>query len=210
MQLADNLIVVCFVVRHGRTVLNATKKFRGSANPPLDEQGIKEAHNLAHLFSNIDISCIFCSDKQRAVKTAETIAAVKHLPVSISKSLRALDVGNFSAKPRNAESEAELQKYLDSPETQIPGGESLNDFKARIQPCLAEAVHIFEECGCPPMIVAHSSVVHECGAMLYGDHKSILVDPGGVIALYFKDGKLEAKPIFKPVASRQSQSGTIT
>lgn len=210
MQLADNLIVACYVVRHGRTVLNAQKKFRGSANPPLDEQGIKEAHNLAHLFSNIDISCIFCSDKQRATTTAQTIATAKGLPIHMTGSLRALDVGDFSAKPRNAESEADLQQYLDTPDMRIPGGESLNEFKARIQPCLEEALHIFKECGVPPLLVAHSSVVHECGAILYGDHKSVLVEPGGVIAVYFENGTLKAKPIFKPVTSRQSQSGTIT
>jgi len=202
---------VLYVARHGQTILNSSKKFRGSANPPLDKTGLQQASKLSALFSNIDISHIFCSDKQRATKTAEIIAGAKGAPIHQSQNLRALDVGDFSGQPRNAGSEAELQKYLDDPDSQIPGGESLNEFKSRIRPCITEAIHLFCECGAPPLLVAHSSVVHEIGDMASGNHKSVLVEPGGVIAVYFKDGKLSATPIFRPVKAAQiSQAGTIT
>jgi len=191
--------VVVYVVRHGRTVLNANNSFRGNANPPLDEVGIKQAHSLADLFSDVPISHIFCSDKIRATKTAEIISAAKSGNVHQSESLRALNVGNFSGKPRNAKSEAELQSYLDDPDCCIPGGEALNDFRARIRPCLQEAIDLYGECGVPPMLVAHSSVVHEIGNIANGDHKSVLVEPGGAIAVYLNGGKIEAEPIFKPL-----------
>ena len=191
--------VACFVVRHGRTILNATHAFRGNANPPLDDVGIKQAHKLASLFSNIPISHIFCSDKQRATKTAEIIAQAKGGEIHQSEALRALNVGEFSGKPRNKQSETELQQYLDDPDCCIPGGESLNDFRARIRPCLQEAIDIYLECGVPPMLVAHSSVVHEISNIATGDHKKILVEPGGAIAVYCEGGKITAEPIFKPV-----------
>ena len=203
--------VVFYVARHGRTQLNAQKAFRGSANPPLDSVGIKEAHKLADFFSDKEISHIICSDKQRATKTAEIIAKSKDIPTHQLACLRALNVGDFSGKPRNEESEAELQKYLDSPDTVIPGGESLNDFKRRIAPCLQNAIHMFCECGVPPLLVAHSSVVHETGAVLKGNHKSILVEPGGAIAIYFDGTKLDAKPIFKPLrVASGTKASTIT
>jgi hypothetical protein len=60
-------------------------------------------------------------------------------------------------------------------------------------------------------LIAHSSVVHETGAILHGDHKSVLVQPGGAIAIYSSGGGLNAKPIFKPIkAAKVSQAGTIT
>ena len=202
---------VLYVARHGQTVLNATRAFRGSANPPLDKTGIQQAHKLASLFSNIDISHIFCSDKQRATKTAEIIAAEKGVPVHESQNLRALDVGDFSGKPRNTESEAELQKYLDAPDSTIPGGGSLNEFKSRIRPCIMQAIELYCDCGAPPLVVAHSSVVHEIGDMASGNHKSVLVEPGGAIAVYFKNGKLSATPVFKPLkVPPSSHAGTIT
>lgn len=206
----DNIPVV-YVVRHGQTVLNKDKRFRGNANPPLDETGIKQAHDLADLFSSKPISHIFCSDKQRSTKTAEIIAQSKGCAIHPSEGLRALDVGTFSGEKRTKQSEADLQKYLDNPETTIPGGESLQDFRNRIRPCLQAAVDVFKECGAPPVLVAHSSVVHEVGNILYGDHKKILVEPGGAIVVYVQNGSLGAKPIFRPLlVPSGTQAGTIT
>lgn len=194
----DKTICV-FVVRHGQTVLNSAGMFRGNKNPPLDEVGRQQAKTIANLFRTIDISHVFCSDKVRATETAEMIAHEKQTPIHKSESLRALNVGDFSGQKRNAESEAALQVYLDDPDTQIPGGESLNEFKARIRPCIQEAVDLFLECGVPPLLVAHSSVVHEVGDMLHDSHKAVLVEPGGAIAIYFANGKLAAEPIFRPM-----------
>ena len=203
--------VVVFVVRHGQTVLNKDRRFRGNANPELDQTGIKQAHELAKLFTPVQISHIFCSDKIGSTKTAQIIASAKSCDVHPTEGLRALDVGTFSGERRTKESEGELQKYLDDPSTQIPGGESLNSFKTRIQPCLQEAVDLFFKCGAPPILVAHSSVVHEVGSIIYGDHRKILVEPGGAIAVYVKDGKLAAQPIFRPLTvPHGTQAGTIT
>src|ERR1700749_2193086 len=130
----DKDIVACYVCRHGRTELNAAGKFRGNKDVPLDSTGIADAHRLANLFSNIEISGIFCSDKIRATKTAEIIAQANQLPITLSKNLRALNVGSFSGQKRNKESEEALQKYIDQPDCCIPGGESLNDFRARVRP----------------------------------------------------------------------------
>lgn len=204
--------IVCYVVRHGRTSLNAKRAFRGNANPPLDSTGLKQAHTLANLFENIDLSCIVCSDKQRATKTAEIIAQKKGHKVHSSENLRALNVGDFSGQPRTTESEADLQTYLDDPDCTIPGGESLNQFKSRIRPCIAQALKIYEEYGIPPLLVAHSSVVHEVSDLATGSHKAVLVEPGGAIAIYFQNGKLKADPIFRPVkvAKDSSQASIIT
>lgn len=201
---------VVYVVRHGRTVLNATNAFRGNANPPLDDVGIKQAHEIAKLFADVPVSHIFCSDKQRATKTAEIIAAAKGGQVHQSEALRALNVGTFSGKKRTPEAESELQTYLDDPDCCIPGGESLNDFRSRIRPCLQEAIDLYGECGVPPMLVAHSSVVHEISNIATGDHKKILVEPGGAIAVYINNGKIDAEPIFKPVKAVGSRAKIIT
>ena len=201
---------VVYVARHGQTTLNKDKCFRGNANPPLDSVGLKEAETLAKLFDKIDISHIFCSDKQRATKTAEIIAKSKGCEIHQAECLRALNVGDFSGQKRTPESESCLQTYLDDPETQIPGGESLNKFKARIQPCLQDAISLFTKCGIPPLIVAHSSVVHEVGNAVRGDHKSLLVEPGGAVVVFFNGTKLDAEPIFKPLSKPESHAETIT
>ncbi len=205
-----NGTIITYVVRHGQTTLNKEGLFRGSANPPLDATGLKQAEVLADIFKDIEISHIFCSDKLRAVTTANTIGREKKIPVHQTTNLRALNVGDFSGTPRNPESEARLKKYLDDPDSPIPGGESLNDFKARVDPCLQEAADMFCQSGVPTLLVAHSSVVHEVGALLHGNHKSVLVEPGGVLAIYFNGLKVHAKPIFRPVIHAASQAATVT
>jgi hypothetical protein len=60
------------------------------------------------------------------------------------------------------------------------------------------------------MLVAHSSVVHEIGSIAKGDHKSILVEPGGAIAVYVNNGKIDAEPIFKPIKAFGSRAKIIT
>ena len=203
--------VVCVVARHGRTVLNATNSFRGKANPPLDSVGLKQAADLAKLMKDFDICCIFSSDKIRATKTAEIISRENGTPVHTTESLRALNVGDFSGKERTPENEASLERYLSNPETTIPGGESLNQFKARVRPCLLEAIKIFETCGKPPLLVAHSSVVRECGSFVYNDHKKVLVQPGGAIAIYVQpNGKLGTEAIFRPMKATGPHAATIT
>ena len=203
--------VACYIVRHGQTVLNQTHRFRGAANPALDETGIKQAHALAHLFEPIEISHIFCSDKQRSIKTANIIAGAKGIKVHSSSSLNALNVGEFSGQKRTPESEAALEVYLKDPGTQIPGGESLSDFQARIRPCIQEAVEMYFQCGTPPLLVAHSSVVHEVGTLVANDHNAKLVEPGGVLAVFYKNGKLDADAIYRPLKSNpKSHSETIT
>jgi probable phosphoglycerate mutase len=176
----------------------------------LDKVGIKEAGELAKLFEHVELSHIFCSDKQRATKTAEIVGKAHGASVHPVESLRALDVGEFSGQKRTPEAEANLQTYLESPDTQIPGGESLNEFKQRIGPCLQQAVEMFSKTGVPPLLVAHSSIVHEVGALLKGGHKNLLVSPGGAIAIFFNGSKLDAEPIFKPLTTSKTHAETIT
>lgn len=192
--------VLAYVCRHGRTILNFENKFRGDKNPPLDPTGKRDAQTLAMLFKDVDISHIFCSDKVRATDTAETIAREKGIPVHKTENLRALSVGEFSGKERNKENTDALEVYLSDPDSVIPGGESLNNFKGRIDPCIMEAVDLADHEGVPVMLVAHSSVVHQVSSLLRGDHKACLVEPGGVVAIYRdKSGKLAVEQIFKPI-----------
>lgn len=201
--------VVCYVVRHGQTAANAAGKFRGNINPPLDDTGIKQAHKLADLFSNIDLCAIFSSEKQRATKTAEIISQKRGVPVHSTSSLCALNIGQLSGQDRSEENIRLLQQYLASPDLPIPGGESLNQFRGRVDPCLQEAVNLFLEQGLPAMIVAHSSIVREVGNMIYGDHKKVLVEPGGAVAIYLKNGQYGAEPIFRPMLDKK-KSDTIS
>lgn len=192
-------VVVLYLARHGQTVLNASGKFRGNANPSLDEKGFTQAATLASLFRNIPLSFIVSSDKLRAQQTANAIGAEKKVKVHSTPSLRAFNIGEFSGKDRSPENVEKLEEFINNPDIVIPGGESLNQFKSRIDPAIIEAMDISDENGTPGLLVAHSSIVHECSNMVYGDHKKCLVEPGGAAALFVKNGKLGMEAIYRPV-----------
>jgi broad specificity phosphatase PhoE len=193
----NSLLVV--VARHGTTLLNSSGCYRGSANPGLDPQGIRDAKNLARLLKPLQFSRIMSSDRTRATQTAEIIIGKrKAQPVHITENLRALNVGKFSGQPRTKANVEELQHYLDHRDSSIPGGESLNSFKARIRPCLAEAADVAIESGAPVLLIAHSSIVHELGAYIHGDHNAVLVKPGGMAVMYINDrGKPDAAAVYR-------------
>jgi broad specificity phosphatase PhoE len=197
----DNFLV--FLVRHGTTILNEKNAFRGPIDVPLDKNGFRDAYILANLFEPIEIGYIVTSDKLRSVQTAKIIGDKKGIIPIQTEALRALDVGDLGGKERSPENIAIINYHtLDHPEESFPGGESLNDFRERVRPVLCEAIDEAMATGLPILLVVHSSIVHEAGVMAHGSHTATLVEPGGVAALSFEDGKLRAEPIFKPDLKR--------
>jgi broad specificity phosphatase PhoE len=187
-----------YIVRHGQTVLNKEDAFRGPLNIDLDKTGWKQANTLKEYLKDECFSYIFCSDKKRAVDTAEKIAeAHPDLPVQQNHGLRAFNVGFLGGKPRNEENQKLIEYYVKNPDVQIPDGESLNDFKARVRPLIKEAIELALESGNPVLLVAHSSIIHEVGDMIGGHHQYTLVEPGGVACIFVQDGELDAAPVYR-------------
>ena len=76
---------VVFLIRHGRTALNAQRTFRGHLDAPLDKRGKEQAELTGKLLAEIDLNAIYTSPLKRAVQTAEAISryqknGVKVLP----------------------------------------------------------------------------------------------------------------------------------
>ena len=190
--------ILAFVARHGETTLNAQDCFRGPIDAPLDKNGIADAHQLAKYFNPIEISHIFHSDKKRTRMTAETVSRAKDLPVYPNADLQAWNVGDLGGQPKTPENLAIVDYHVEHPNIPYPGGESLNQFKSRVRPLVQDAIDMGLKTGIPPLLVAHSSVIHEVGSMIGGHHEYALVEPGGVVAITIQDGKLDVEPIFKP------------
>lgn len=193
---------LCYIARHGTTALNAQGAFRGHRDVPLDGEGIKEAENLAKFFEPIDAAAIFSSDKKRAIQTAEIINKCKQIPFIITASLRPWDVGEFSGQPKDEENMKKLEYYIFNADVDIPGGESLANFKSRVRPSLINACDHAVNFGSPVIVVGHSSIVHEASDLAEGHHESSLVHPGGVSVLQVENGKLHARAILKPKPSK--------
>ena len=82
-----------YLIRHGRTTLNAQGRFRGRQDPPLDAVGRDQASSAAKLLSDIRLAAVYSSPLTRAVQTAETVGASCELDVVIEPELIDLDYG---------------------------------------------------------------------------------------------------------------------
>jgi broad specificity phosphatase PhoE len=201
-----------YCVRHGRTILNDQGCYRGPLDPPLDKQGLRDAHKLAEYFSEIDTyPVIYHSGKKRSELTSQIIANRKDgIELRTIKELEPLNVGHLAGEEKTKETEAEVRYHVEHPSVPIKDGESLNDFRSRVRPILLEGIDAGLESGLPVIFVVHSSIVHEVGEMLSGNHEATLVKPGGVACVYIRDGRLFCEPVFRPESSTKDRAGNIS
>ncbi len=87
---------VVYLVRHGRTALNAAGQLRGRLDPPLDAVGVEEANALAKALKSRDVSVVLSSPLRRAHETAEPIAAACGLTVLLDDRLIDRDYGRWA------------------------------------------------------------------------------------------------------------------
>ena len=90
--------MVIYLMRHGRTALNAQGQLRGRLDPSLDEVGIGEAQALGRAFADIDVAAVVSSPLRRARQTADPIAASRQLTVKCDDRLIDRDYGPWAGK----------------------------------------------------------------------------------------------------------------
>ncbi len=83
------------VWRHGRTEWNATGKFQGQADIPLDDLGVRQAARAAEVIAMYQPQVIVASDLSRTRATAAPLAELTGLPVRLDKRLREIHVGSW-------------------------------------------------------------------------------------------------------------------
>ena len=85
-----------YLVRHGRTGLNASGVLRGHLDPPLDAVGNIQAMKLAVVLGGLDLDVVVSSPLRRAVSTALPIADRAGLVVGTDNRLIDRDYGPWA------------------------------------------------------------------------------------------------------------------
>jgi broad specificity phosphatase PhoE len=132
------------LVRHGETAYNASETFRGRADVPLNENGLRQSQLLGDYLSSEKIDAVYSSPLQRSLKTAEAIASPHYLTVNVTESLNDMDFGEWQGLTIQEVKERYddiYQDWLDTPEqVRIPGGETLENVRSRALPFVQDAV----------------------------------------------------------------------
>lgn len=122
--------VVLVLIRHGRTEWNATRRFVGRTDVPLDGVGTEQAHQLATLLPG-PLDAAYSSPLQRALDTARAIVddlvVIDDLAELDQGALEGLDASDaFARFPEFFASWAE-----DPEHAHVPGGETLGALRDR-------------------------------------------------------------------------------
>lgn len=126
------------IVRHGQTAWNKEERFRGRADLPLDETGLRQADAAARrIAARYQPAAILASPLQRTIQTASPIADACGLTAQADDRLLDLDYGAFSGlRPSEAEAlyPQLYRTWIEAPHlVRFPQGESLDDVRARLE-----------------------------------------------------------------------------
>ncbi|MBU6244707.1 MAG: phosphoglycerate mutase family protein [Actinomycetales bacterium] len=87
--------------RHGRTSWNAEQRFQGQTDIPLDEVGVMQAERAAGMLASLRPSRIICSDLLRTQQTAEPLARILALDITLDAGLRETFAGEWEGLQRD-------------------------------------------------------------------------------------------------------------
>ena len=138
-----------YLVRHGRTALNARGVLRGRLDPDLDAVGRDEALQLSDALANSGVTLVVSSPLSRALQTAEAIASPLRLAVRSDPRLADRDYGRWAGWTIE-EIEAKWG-FLDD----APGVEPATQVRARALEALEE---IRRTSRSPSAAVSHDAV----------------------------------------------------
>ena len=182
------------LVRHGETVWNVEKIYRGRADVNLDEVGIRQAELLGKYFSNWKLEAIYSSPLKRALDTANIIARHHKIGVHIADGLIDFDYGEWQSLPEQEVKNlypALLDKWHNSPhKVRMPGGESLADVSERAAGVVDDILSKYEG---SVVLASHRVVNKVLICSLLGLDNSyfwnIKQDVGGITIFNYVDGR---------------------
>jgi broad specificity phosphatase PhoE len=118
---------VLILARHGQTAANAAGHLLGRADPPLTDEGRRQAAALAAVLGGAEL--VISSPLLRARETAAALGA----PVEVDERWTELDYGDYDDRPPGDLSPELWERWRADPDYAPPGGESLLALGRRVR-----------------------------------------------------------------------------
>jgi broad specificity phosphatase PhoE len=129
------------LLRHGRTEWNATGRFQGQLDSPLDAIGRAQALGAAVAVAPMEPDGIVSSDLSRALDTAAAVGAECGLEPSSDPRLREIDLGSWQGLTRaqaRAQFPEEYAAWQAGEDARRGDGETYAEVGARAAQCVLE------------------------------------------------------------------------
>lgn len=159
-----------FIVRHGETEWNVSKKMQGCKDSPLTVKGKTNARLLGESLGDINFDKVYCSPLGRANETATLILANKDVRIEMHDAIREMSFGCWEGMEQNEiESLYPIQKYnfWNRPDLyQSIDGESFEDVIERVKNFLDFICNKKHQ---NVLIVSHTIVIKAIYSLVKGD-----------------------------------------
>jgi broad specificity phosphatase PhoE len=158
-----------YLVRHGQTAWNKEEVFRGRADVPLNEAGLREAMLAAEYFRGMEVQAIYSSPLSRAWQTAQKIGEVVRREITPLDGINDMRFGTWEGQSLRDVQQHDSERYTQWREAphlvHIPGGESLDEVRVRAMAALEEVVR--SHAGMSVILVSHRVInkVLICGIL---------------------------------------------
>lgn len=183
------------VLRHGRTEWNATGRFQGQADIPLDGRGVAQAAQAARVLAELAPAAIVSSDLGRARQTAAALGELTGLGVALDARLREIHVGSWEGLTIDEIQQVDPElaaRYLSGEDVRRSAtGEKIGEVAERVAATLTEIAHAAADgstvvvvmhglagrvgvcrwVGLPPETWRHLGGLHNCGWITIERHR---------------------------------------
>ena len=136
------------LVRHGQNLANITREFSyRKVDYSLTDLGREQAAHTAAYLATMDLAAVATSPLRRAMETAEPIARVHNLPISVIEGFREINSGDLEGMPPTDENWKLHDDVMDAwlreeHHARFPGGEDYHGLEARVAEGLRALVDV--------------------------------------------------------------------
>lgn len=159
-----------FVVRHGESVWNKTKRISGQLDPALSEAGLAQGQRLCNALSEVRLDAIYTSTLSRSIETAAPTAHRHGLTSRACHWLDEQSFGSLQGRYRDDRDPVALALWNERGANvlrfQPPGGETYDDLERRVTAGLRQLCE--HQVGRTVLIVGHRNSNRPLLAALLG------------------------------------------
>lgn len=165
-------MTLLYLLRHGESEWNRKRLMQGHADPPLTEQGARQARRARGFFAGITFDTVFSSDLLRARRTAELAGYADAVPDPV---WREVNIGEWQGRRFEDLTRREQSQYAcwRSGDYTPEGGESWTAFEQRVAHGIAALVGPENAA----LVVCHGGVVRAAVASVLGVPATSLETP---------------------------------
>ena len=161
-----------YLVRHGQTTWNKTRRIQGHANIPLSEQGKRQIAALRRRIHDRRFAAIYASDLDRTMHSARILAGAAETPIEAAPDLREFSYGDWEGLTVEEVEAKDPNRFAArmagaNEAFAAPGGENTAQVLARVRKFHSRAL----ECRQPAdhvLVVAHGGSLRALLVCLLG------------------------------------------